>query len=142
MLNLISDWLLFDGTSRIENGKPKANPIAYDCPSKKVVTHHILSAFPQLVPKGFQVSQLPEEILSFARQAILIFELSLTLRWKLDPRAKTESGDVGRSTTTNTWEDQTPSLLEYPQTKPNSTIGPSLKCTEDPISQSQEGING
>ena len=140
VLNLISDWLSFEGTSRIENGKPKANPIASDCPSNEVVTHRILSAFPQLVPEGFQVSQLPEDILSFARQAILIFESSLTLRQKLDLRAKTESGDVGRPTATNTWEDQTPALLEYPQTKPNSPVGPSLKCTEDPISQSQEAL--
>ena len=140
VLNLISDWLLFNGTSGIENGKSKANPIAYNCPSNKVVTHRILSAFPQLVQEGFQVSQLPKEILSFARQAILIFELSLTLRQKLGLRAKTESGDVGRPTVTNTWADQTPALLEYLQITPNSPVGRSLKCTEDPISQSQEAL--
>ena len=56
VLNLISDWLSFDGTSRIENGKAKTNPIVYNYPSNEVVTHHILSTFPQLIPEGFQVS--------------------------------------------------------------------------------------
>ena len=53
VLNLISDWLSFEGTSRIEKGKANANPIVHDCPSNEVVTHRILSAFPQLVPAGF-----------------------------------------------------------------------------------------
>ena len=78
VLNLISDWLSFEGTSRIENGKPKANPVAYDCPSNEAITHRILSSFTQLVSAGFQVSLLPSAILSFARQAIQIFESSLT----------------------------------------------------------------
>ena len=34
---MISDWLLFNETSRIENGKAKANPIAYDCPSLSTI---------------------------------------------------------------------------------------------------------
>ena len=65
VLNLISDWLSFEGTLRIENGKTKRNPIAHDCQSNKVATHRILSAFPQLVPAGFQISLLPAEVLSF-----------------------------------------------------------------------------
>ena len=137
---MISDWLSFEGTSRIENGKAKANPIAHDCPSNEVVTHRILSAFPQLVPAGFRVCQLPKEILSFARQAILIFKLSLTQRQKLDQKARTGFGEGGNHTATNTWVDQTQALLEYPERKPSLHVAPSLNCTEDPISQSQEAL--
>ena len=79
VLNLISNWLSFKGTSRNKNGKAKSNPIAYDCPSNKVVSHRILS-FPQLVSVNFWVSPLSKEILFFARQVIQIFELSLTQR--------------------------------------------------------------
>ena len=53
VLNLISDWLSFEGASRIKNGKAKRNPIAHDCPSNEVATHRILFSFPQLVPAGF-----------------------------------------------------------------------------------------
>ena len=49
VLNLISDRLSFEDTSRIENGKAKANLIAHDCPLNEVITYRILSAFLQLV---------------------------------------------------------------------------------------------
>ena len=119
VLNLISDWLSFDGTSRIKNGKDKANPVDYDCSSKEVITHRILSAFPQLVPEDFHVSPLPTKILSLARQVIRIFESSLTQRQKLDLKAKTESREGGKPTATGSWVDQILILLEYPQRIPN-----------------------
>ena len=102
VLNLISDWLSFEGTSRIENGKVKLNPIAHDCPSNEVATNRILSAFPQLVPTGFRISPLPGEILSFACQAPLIFESSLTLRQREDLKTTTESGEDGKLSATST----------------------------------------
>ena len=137
---MISDWLSFEGTSRIENGKAKANPIAHDCPSNEVVTHRILSAFPQLVPADFWVCHLPKEILCFARQAILIFESSLTQRQRPDQKARTECGEDGNHTAMNTWADQTQALLEYPQRTLSLPVAPSLNCTEDQISQSQEAL--
>ena len=140
VLNLISDWLTFEGTSRIENGKVKLNPIAHDCPSNEVATNRILSAFPQLVPVGFRISPLPKEILSFACQALLIFESSLTQRQREDLRTTTESGEDGRPSATSTWEDPNQALSEYPQGTPNSPVGHSLSCTESPILQSQEAL--
>ena len=124
----------------MENGKPKANPLAYDCPSNEVITHRILSSFPQLVPAGFQVSPLPSDILSFARQAIQIFESSLTQKQKLDLKAKTQSGGGGKPIARSTLTVQTQALLEYPQTRPNLPAGPSSNYIEDPILQSQEAL--
>lgn len=63
--NLTADWLSFEGTSRLENGASKQNPIAFDCPPNDVVTHRILSSFPQLFPVGFRVCHLPTKINSF-----------------------------------------------------------------------------
>ena len=138
VLNLISDWLSFEGSERIENGHAKINPIASDCPDNDVITHRILRSFPQLVPHDFKVCPLPDEILSFARHAIQIFESSLTQRQKLDPKPMTESGGGGEPIARNTWTDQIPALSEYQQKTPNLRVVHSLNYTEDQISQSQE----
>ena len=87
MLNLIADWLSFQGTERVENGTSKQNPVAYDCPPNDVVTNRIVSSFPQLVPADFRISHLPNEILSFASQAVQIFESSLTQKLKAEQSA-------------------------------------------------------
>lgn len=138
VLNLISDWLSFEGVERVEKGQPKINPIAFDCPDNHVITHRILHSFPQLVPQGFKVCHLPREILSFAQHAIQIFESSLMRQQKLDRKPTTEFGEGGGPTVRNILETQTPALLEYRQRTPSLLAVPSLKCTEDPISQSQE----
>ena len=104
VLNLISDWLSFEGAERVEKGQPKINPIAFDCPDNHVITHQILHSFPQLVPQGFKVCHLPGEILSFAQHAIQIFESSLTRQQKLDWRPTIECGGDGEPTVRNIWE--------------------------------------
>ena len=138
VLNLISDWLSFEGVERIEKGQPKVNPIAFDCPDNNVITHQILQSFPQLVPYGFKVCHLPVEILSFAQHAIQIFESSLMRQQKVDRRLTTEFGGDGEPTVRNIWETQIPALSEYQQRTPSFLAVPSLKCIEDQISQSQE----
>ena len=47
------------------------NPVAYDCPPNDVVTHRIVSKFPQLVPKGLKISQLPHDVLSKIKVEII-----------------------------------------------------------------------
>ena len=58
----------------------------------------------------------------------------------LDQKARTEFGEDGNHTATNTWVDQTQALLEYPKRTLSLPVAPSLNCTEDPISQSQEAL--
>jgi hypothetical protein len=57
----ISDWLLF--TTQTRDGK--TNPVAFDDPADDLLTNQFHSSFPQLIPQHFEISPLPEEILSF-----------------------------------------------------------------------------
>ena len=140
MLNLIADWLSFEGTSRIENGSSKQNPIAYDCPPNDVATHRILSSFPQLVPLGFRVCHLPIEIHSFACQAMQIFESSLTAKQKGETRFTTESGGDGNVTAKTSWSGKTLALMEFPQRRRTLSYAPSLKFTGNPLLLSKERL--
>lgn len=94
VLNSIADWLSFEGEERRQHrtGKPVIHPIAYDCPPNNVVSKRILSSFPQLVPADFSISHLLEEVISFACQAIQIFESFLMLKQKGDPNHPIEYG--------------------------------------------------
>ena len=133
-LNKIADWLSFQGEERVENGEVKQNPVAYDCAPNDVVTNRIVSHFSQLVPIGFEISQLPPEIKSFAGSAMEIFESSLTRGRKGDPKPTTESGEDGNSSVWITSESRTQTLMEYPQRKSTSSQEHSLKCIGNPTS--------
>jgi hypothetical protein len=64
--NFISDWLSF--TTQTRDGK--TNPVAFDDPADDLLTNRFHSSFPQLIPQHFEISPLPEEILSFVEQAL------------------------------------------------------------------------
>ena len=140
MLNLIADWLSFQGTERVENGTSKQNPVAYDCPPNDVITNRIVISFPQLVPADFRISHLPNKILSFASQAVQIFESSLTQKLKAEQKHTTESGGAGPASARISSTTNTPALLEYPQRKLTISYGPSLRFTGNQTLLSQERL--
>ena len=142
ILNSIADWLSFEGEERRQHGtgNPVENPIAYDCQPSNVVTNRILSSFPQLVPAAFTISHLPKEVISFACQAIQIFESCLMLKQKGEPNHPIEYGGGGAASVRSLSEEKVPCLMEYCQTNPTSSYGPSLKCTESQTSARKEVI--
>ena len=125
--NVISDYLSFEGEERKFqkrkwiNGKLKiferfsVNPVAYDFPPNDVVTHRIVSQFPQLVPKGFKICQLPHDVLSFAQEAVQMLELSFIREQKEQAKKLTDTGDDGKVSAIITWAELTPALKEYCQ---------------------------
>ena len=150
--NVICDYLSFEGKERKFqkrkwiNGKLtiferiSVNPVAYDCPPNDIVTHRIVSKFPQLVPKGFKICQLPLDVLSFAQEAVRMLELSFIREQKAQTKKLTDTGEDGKVSATITWTELTPALKEYPQKNNGSLYGPSLNFTELPNLISQEAL--
>ena len=150
--NVISDYLSFEGTDRSFKKKMEVdgqillvdkisvNPVAHDKPPNDVLTQRILSDFPQLVPPGFKISHLPEEMLSFAQQAVQLLESSLIHAQRAEAKPMTDTGVDGLDSASITSTVKTPALSEYPQTKPGSIYGPSSKYTESPDLISQERL--
>ena len=99
--NVICDYLSFKGKDRnfkkkrTINGvttfveKIAVNPIAYERPPNDVVTNRILSSFPQLVPRGFKISHLPTDVLSFVQEAAEILESSFIRAQKEETKRMT-----------------------------------------------------
>jgi hypothetical protein len=83
----VSDLLSFAGETR---GDPP--PLAPDYPSDFVLTERFHSSLQQLVPAGFNISPLPNEISCFVIQVLQTLELSLTPNKNPPTRTKTESG--------------------------------------------------
>jgi hypothetical protein len=53
---------------QMRNGK--RNPAAFDSPADVLLTHRLHSSVPQLIPQHFEISPLPDEILSFEEQVL------------------------------------------------------------------------
>ena len=123
---------------RIE--KPVQNPIVYDYPPNNIVSNRILSSFPQLVPAGFQISHLPKEVISFACQAVQIFELCLMRKQRRELNRTTESRGGGTASAPSLSVEKVPCLTEYRQTNPTCSFGPSLKCTASLTSARKEVV--
>jgi hypothetical protein len=122
--NVVADLLSYTGSSREE-----PHPLAPDNPSDQELTLRFHSSLPQLIPKDFSISPLPDEILSFATRALRIAESSW-IRAKNHPtKAKTESGAAGLVSATKQGSKMSPSSLLYPKGNENSSYDPSSPPT-------------
>ena len=117
--------------------RPVVNPIAYDYPPNNVVSHRVLSSFPQLVPAGFRILHLPKEIISFACQATQILELSLMQKLKQETKPMTGFGEGGADSARTLSEEN---LTDYQEKNPTCSYGPSLKCTKNQTLVSQDTL--
>ena len=146
--NVVCDLLSFEGKDRVSKRKVivnntttfiekiATNPVAHDCPPNDVVTHRLVSSFPQLVPKGFKISHLPTEVLSFAQEAVAMLESSITRAQKEEMKKSIDTGDDGADFATTISTAKNPALREYPHTSNASFCEHSLRFTE-----SQDLIN-
>ena len=62
--NIVADILSFEGSCR-----SKTEPLTKDCPPNNVLTTRLHTFHSQLIPPGFKIRQLPEEIESLAWSA-------------------------------------------------------------------------
>jgi hypothetical protein len=84
--------------------------------------------FSQLIPEGFEILPLPDEILSFTTRALQIAELSWIHAKSPCMKVKTGSGDDGLDTVTRLDLTLTPSSLLYPNENEKSSFDPSSPC--------------
>jgi len=60
--NVVSDLLSFQGTDRLSERTGKSHPLAPDSPSNAELTRRFHKFLPQLIPPGFDVLPLPDDI--------------------------------------------------------------------------------
>jgi hypothetical protein len=117
-LNIVADLLSFTQT------RDKFNPIAFDDPPEDVLTQRFHSYLPSQIPSNFVISHLPNEILSWVTQQMVLLESSLIQSRKKATKMTTEPGVAGRAFVPKPEWVMTPSSLLYPETNPNWLPGP------------------
>ncbi len=113
-LNVVADLLSFAG-----QGRGKLHPLAFDDPANDELTARFLSAFPSQVPENFEISQLPDEILSWVMRVLRVAESSLTAGKRGATKSTTGPGGDGRVTANTSGTAVTIASLCYPSTRGN-----------------------
>jgi hypothetical protein len=85
---------------------------------------------PQLIPEGFDISPLPNEISSFLIQALQMIESSWTPNKKNPMKSRTGSGADGSPSAPNPASSLTLSSLSYSTEKQSLSCDPFFPCTE------------
>ena len=132
--NDVPDFLSFEG--HLRQDKPP-HPLAPDCPSDAELTRRFHSFLPQVIPENFEISPLPNEVLSFVMRVLQTAESSWTRNKKSLTSTRTGSGDDGAGSATRPESVITPSSLVYPMTSGNSSFEPSSASTETLLGISQ-----
>jgi hypothetical protein len=110
--NTVADLLSFEGDCR-----GTTNPITIDCPPDDVLAERVHKFYSQVVPSGFQIRRLPDEIESFALSAMQLIASSWTQKAKRHSKKLTGVGEDGNvSSASGEWL-TTPSLIRFPATK-------------------------
>ena len=127
--NMVADWLSFEGETRsaeMNRGAAK-HPLAYDHPCNDQLTNRFLRSCPQLLPPAFKISQLPEEIFSFAQRSGQMLELSMMHKRREQSKQLTELQGGGTVSASETSRASILPFQEYPQLLPACLSEPSLK---------------
>jgi hypothetical protein len=107
--NIVADILSFEGDCR-----GTTNPITIDCPPDDVLTERIHEFYSQVIPSGFKIRRLPNEIESFALSVMQLAAKSWIQKAKRLSRRETGLGEDGLvSWTSGEWL-ATPSSIRFP----------------------------
>jgi hypothetical protein len=140
--NTVADLLSFEGDCR-----GTTNPITSDCPPDDVLTERIHNFYSQVVPSGFQIHRLPDDIESFALSAMQLAAKSWTQKAKRLSKKVTGIGEGGNiSSGSGEWL-ATPSSIRLPATKSECswqedmcpTIAPLTSIHREKLLQSVRG---
>jgi hypothetical protein len=123
--NTVADMLSFEGRDREE-----PHPLTEDCPSNEELTRRVLANYSQMVPRNFEISQLPDKISSFMELVMQTMELSF-----MGHRKHLTGNSSARK-----WELTTISSMTYPSVSGSSSAGPSSKPFIGTISTQQKAL--
>ena len=111
-MNVIADLLSFEGECR-----KQTNPLTEDCPPNDALTRRILNYHSQIVPSGFEIRKLPQEVESFAFSMMLTIAKSWIPKESLPTSGATGIGGDGELLSEiGVWA-KTPSSILYPDSK-------------------------
>jgi len=110
--NVVADLLSFEGDCR-----GATNPITVDCPPDDVLTERVHQFYSQVVPSGFQIRRLPDEIESFALSAMQLVANSWIRKAKQPSRKMTGTGGDGCASSASGEWSTTPSSIRFPATR-------------------------
>jgi hypothetical protein len=134
-LNLVADLLSFAGSLIRAGGK--SHPLAADDPPNDVLTQRLHSTYPDQIPAHFAISQLPDDILSWASRVLQTTALSLIADKRAATKTMTGSGADGSDSASTQAALLTPSSLVYPQSTENFSPAPSSRVTAPPSGPKQ-----
>jgi hypothetical protein len=132
-INTVADQLSF--TSQTREGK--LNMLAHDSPCNAELTDRFHTLMPQLIPRPFAISQLPDKILSFVVLVLRTMESSMTLSAKQHSNARTGHGVVGSGSATPP-ESINHSSIVFPSRSRNYSFVPSSPVIGHQIGPTQE----
>jgi hypothetical protein len=125
--NTVADLLSFEGACR-----SKIEPLTIDCPPNDILTQRIHTIHSQIIPSGFEIRQLPQEIESFALSVMRIAAKSWIQKEKQLSSEVTDTCAGGKpSSWTGVW-DPTPGSIRYPMTKSDCSWQGDLSCDTEP----------
>jgi hypothetical protein len=110
--NIVADLLSFEG-----NCRGSTNPITIDCPPDDVLTDRVHKFYSQVIPSGFQIRHLPEEIESFALSVMHLVARSWIQKAKQPLKRTTGTGGDGSASLANGEWSTTPSSIRFPARK-------------------------
>ena len=126
--NTVADILSFEGDCR-----GTTNPMTIDCPPDDVLTDRIHEFCSQVVPDGFQIRRLPEDIESFALSVMQLAARSWIQKARLPSRKGTGiGGDGSASSRSGEWS-ATPSSIRYPVQRKDYSWQEGTYPTTDPL---------
>ena len=127
--NQVADALSFEGSCR-----HKLNPLTKDCPPNDILTQRLHLYHSQLIPNGFKICQLPEEIESFALSVMRITAKSWTPRERLPTKNVRDTGADGKDSSKTGDLGMTLTSIRYPNTTRDCCWREDLSCTIEPSS--------
>ena len=133
-LNTVADILSFEG-----NCRSKVDPLTEDCPDDDTLTQRIHLCYPQVVPAGFRIRPIPNDVESFVTSILQMLVKSWTPREKPHTREETCTGDDGGSSLSAGGLGKIPSSMKYRQTSSDSCLHEVSLCVTDCSSSTPRG---
>ena len=124
--NTVSDLLSFQANDRTSDFGGSSHTLTPDFSLNSVLTQRFHTFLPQLIPNNFEISQLPDDLVSFVMDAMQIAQSSW-MQFKNRPtNLSTESGGDGSISAKLKSEFSTHTSMVFPRTKSSSYFAPFL----------------
>jgi len=126
--NTVADLLSFEG-----NCRGTTNPLTIDCPPNDVLTDRVHQLYSQVIPSGFKIRHLPNEIESFALSVMQLAARSWIQKAKRPLRKETGTGEDGIASSVNGEWSTTPCSIRFPASRSDCSWQGGLCPTIAPL---------